>query len=623
MRRARMEFGAVDAIKEDCRQSRGVRLVDELGQDVRYALRLMRKTPGFTAAAVLSLALGIGANTAIFSLMDAVLLRTLPVADVDELVFLAHGASRAELRHQLQLSAVRSLRGAVRRVQRHDRVQPDRLQSGNGRRARERHRTLGQRQLPRPCSASRSRSAAASAPSGSRHRQRDDRRHQRRLLAAAVRPRPGRARSHADADGRVVTIVGVTAPEFTGLIPGRIPTSRCRLRCAPSPSPNTSTMHDTWTNLSIVARLRAGVTETAALAATDAAFQQYMSEPENGWIRKNEPDAFANAQLVPAARGSSGLRRQYETALNVLMGMVAVVLLIASVNVANLLLVRGAARAKEVAIRMCVGGGRSRLIRQFLTESLLLALCGGVLGLVVAMWGTMAIMSMFTAGSAAAARRIAERPGAVLHGGVSLLTGIVFGLVPAVRVDPRRSDAGPESRRAAARRRAALVDVASPGRVAGRAQRARARDRGAARPYPLQPEDARRRLHARQSVARHDGHQRHADPAGGARGPLCRASSSGSGRCRASDRSRGRRRRRFNLRQRAGPARAAAHRRRTIEDSAAFTNNISPEYFRHLGIRLLRGRNVHRPGSRVLAERRDRQSRRWRASRPAIAIRWA
>src|SRR5688572_32186543 len=90
-RRARMELGTSDAIRDDCRQSRGLRLVDTTVQDVRYAWRMMRKTPGFTAAAIISLALGIGANTAIFTLVDAVLFRTMPISDPHRLYYLAHG----------------------------------------------------------------------------------------------------------------------------------------------------------------------------------------------------------------------------------------------------------------------------------------------------------------------------------------------------------------------------------------------------------------------------------------------------------------------------------------------------------------------------------------------------
>src|SRR6266545_7009350 len=89
-RRARLEFGGVDRVKEECRQARGLRLVDELRQDVRYAVRSMSKAPAFTAAAVISIALGIGANTAIFALMDAVLLRAMPIKDPHQLYFLAH-----------------------------------------------------------------------------------------------------------------------------------------------------------------------------------------------------------------------------------------------------------------------------------------------------------------------------------------------------------------------------------------------------------------------------------------------------------------------------------------------------------------------------------------------------
>ena len=93
VRRAHLEFGGLDATKDDCRQSRGVRLLDQLSQDISYAWRMMTRAPGFTTAAILSLALGIGANTAIFSLIDAVLIRTLPLADVESLRFVAHGTS--------------------------------------------------------------------------------------------------------------------------------------------------------------------------------------------------------------------------------------------------------------------------------------------------------------------------------------------------------------------------------------------------------------------------------------------------------------------------------------------------------------------------------------------------
>ena len=163
MRQARMEFGTVDAIKDDCRQSRGVRWLDELSNDVRYAVRLMAKTPGFTAAAVLSLALGIGANTAIFSLMDAVILRTLPVTDPQDLVFLRARQGRSS-RRQLELSVVRSLPRDRRRLQRRDRVQPDGLQVHDRTTASRTSPGSGSTARSTACSACRWRSAAASAP---------------------------------------------------------------------------------------------------------------------------------------------------------------------------------------------------------------------------------------------------------------------------------------------------------------------------------------------------------------------------------------------------------------------------------------------------------------------------
>jgi predicted permease len=434
-RRARLEFGGLDSAKDDCRQARGVRLLDEFVQDLRYAARLMTRTPGFTAAAILSLALGIGANTAIFSLIDAVMIRTLPLADVSALRFVAHGTSPATAgsssnyplfeRYQALadvFSGVTAYSVTGFKVE-----TPDGLESVDGLWVSGNfHGLLGvEIAHGRGFVAERDRAvgdamwAVISDGYWSRRFGRDP-----DVIGRAI-----------TVDGRPIAIVGITAPSFTGLVPGLRPDLTLPLSIRAIDEPQYLDMHDTWTNLTIVARLRPDRTESAALAATDTAFQQYMSEPENQWIRKQSPSgAFANGQLVPAARGSGVLRRQYEIALKVLMAMVAIVLLIASVNVANLLLVRGAARAKEVAIRLCVGGGRPRLIRQFLTESALLALCGGALGLLFARWGTGAILGLLNVTESPVLLDVSPSPRVLAFtAGVSLLTGLAFGLWPAIR----------------------------------------------------------------------------------------------------------------------------------------------------------------------------------------------
>ena len=432
MRRARMEFGTEDAIKDDCRQSRGLRWLDEAANDLRYALRLMRKTPGFTAAAVLSLALGIGANTAIFSFMDAVLLRTVPVESPRDLYFIGHGkggrpgySSNYPLFAQYQsiegvFSGITAYSPTAFKVTSNAGLENATGLWVNG----SFHGVLGV-----PMALGRGFTGESDQPTSTPAAVISDAFWSRRF---------GRAPDVVDKtliiDGRVIPIVGVTAPEFTGMIPGTNPDITLPIAVRAIAQPDYLTMHDTWTDLTIVARLKPGVSVTQALAPVDVALQQYMSADENSWIKKQNPDAFAAATLDPAARGSGRLRLQYETALKVLMGMVAIVLLVASVNVANLLLVRSAARAKEVAIRMCVGGGRSRLVRQFLTESLLLALTGGVLGTLIAIWGTAGIMRIFN--SVESPLLIDVSVNMRIFGftmAVSLLTGIAFGLLPALR----------------------------------------------------------------------------------------------------------------------------------------------------------------------------------------------
>jgi hypothetical protein len=282
-------------------------------------------------------------------------------------------------------------------VQRRHRVQPDRIQAHDQRRSRKRDRTLGQRHLPRLCSACRWPSARGFSAESDQPTD---------TPAAVISDafwlrRFGRDPSVLDRtitlDGRAVAIVGVTAAEFTGLIPGN--ESRCDDADRGACDSRAASICRCTTRgpISRSSAASGPASPRRAALAPSTPSQQYMSEDENSWIAKGNPDAFANAVLMPAAHGSGCCGVSTRTALNVLMGMVAIVLLIASVNVANLLLVRSAARSKEVAIRMCVGGGRARLIRQFLTESLLLRTLGGRLAIVFAQWGTAAIMSLFNA----------------------------------------------------------------------------------------------------------------------------------------------------------------------------------------------------------------------------------
>ena len=432
-RRARMEFGTVDAVKDDCRESRGLRVVDEIRQDLRYALRVMRKTPAVTAAAIVSLALGIGANTAIFTLMDAVLLRTLPLAQPDELVFLAHGGGeRPSTSSNYPLfdryvkltdvfDGVTAFTTTTLKAPSSSGAEniDGMWVSGNF------HSTLG---VP----LARGRGFASEPdrhPGGSRIAVISDRYWSRRF---------GRA---VDVIGREivvegvpVTIVGVTAPEFAGMVPGQGLDITLPISLKTVSQPDVLDTHETWTSMPIVARLRPGVSEAGALAAVDVAFRQYMSEEENQWIAKRDPEGFRMARLTPADRGTGALRVRYATPLTVLMAMVGLILLIASVNVANLLLVRGDARAREIAIRLCIGCGRRRLIRQLLTESVLLSLFGAALGFFLAMWGANAIMSLFGSLEAPLLLDVSPNPRVLAFTAlVALVCGLLFGLAPALK----------------------------------------------------------------------------------------------------------------------------------------------------------------------------------------------
>ena len=431
-RQARMEFGTVDAIQDDCRQSRGLRFVDTTAQDLRYAVRVMRKTPGLTAAAILSLALGIGANTAIFSLVEAVMLRTLPVNEPGELFFLAHGtadnpgtsSNYGLFERYVPLtdvfSGVTAFSPSGLKVTTNDGIEAvDSVWvSGNF------HAVVGvPMALGRGFATERDRGPASMIAVIS-----DGYWARRFGRAPTVLGQP------LVVNGHTVTIVGVTAQQFTGVVPGTRPDITLPLSVRVLDETEFLDTRETWTSMPIVARLRQGVRQAQAMAAADVALQQYMSEKENQWITKRNPEAFSSARLVPADKGARSLRQRYAMPLTVLMAMVGLILLSAATNVANLMLVRGEARAKEVAIRLCVGGGRRRLIRQFLTESMLLALCGAVLGFILAMWGSNAIMAFFATLEAPVLLDVAPNARVfAFTAAITLVTGILFGLLPALR----------------------------------------------------------------------------------------------------------------------------------------------------------------------------------------------
>lgn len=425
-RRAALEFGGLEQIREQCRDARGTRFVEDAVQDTRYALRTLVKRPGFTTAVILLLGLGIGVNTAIFSLLHAVLFREVAVQAPNEIYFLAHRhgeRSHATSNYPL-LERVRdrsdvfdiltAYSRTTFRVAAGDEVErvAGEYVMGNY------HGVLGVRfAVGRGFSAESDRPSSDAFVAVLSHR----------YWARAFNRAPDVVGRQLTVDGRALTIVGVTAPAFEGFTPGHPPDITLPLAMKVAERPDYLTMHDTWTSLVPVVRLKPGVSEQQATTALDLIFRQYLSEPENAWYKTD------STVLLSARRGSGELRQRYSASLMVLMGMVLVVLVIAIANFALLQLARGSARAKEMSIRLSIGAGRWRLVRQLMTESVLLALAGGTLGVILASWGTSAITSFFRADHFPVVLNV-QAGGAVLAFAlaITLITGLVCGLMPAL-----------------------------------------------------------------------------------------------------------------------------------------------------------------------------------------------
>ncbi|HKC87688.1 MAG TPA: ABC transporter permease [Blastocatellia bacterium] len=404
-------------------------------QDLRYGARMLMKNPGLTSIAALTLALGIGANTAMFSLIDAVLLKSLPVRQPDELVSLSgeysfHGLRVMREYDQVStgLAAFTDVRLGVSIAGQGEPTVLGHLVSGNYFSVLGVHPIIGRLLVD------------------------DDDRAPGAHPVAVISHGYWNRRFGADPDivgktislaGMPFTIIGVTPPEFFGAEVGRSPDVFAPVMMAPqfidAPPGSSSILEaDNYRIFTLFGRLKPGVTGTQAAAGLEAPFRQVRDELAKAfsggkpWVA--EQISRETLAVTSFSGGLSQLRRQFSKSLLILMTVVVLVLLIACANLANLLLARASGRKKEIAVRLCLGAGRWRLIRQLLTESLLLATMGGILGLLFASWGRQLLLALMSTGSTPISLDVRTDYRVLgFTGAVSILTAILFGLMPAFR----------------------------------------------------------------------------------------------------------------------------------------------------------------------------------------------
>jgi predicted permease len=431
-----------------------------LWQDLRFALRILAKNPGFSLIAVLTLALGIGANTAIFSVLDSVLLRSLPVPYPEQLVTLSdpdeHGSSFGSEGGDRSLLAY----SEFEYFRDHNEVFSGIFAADS---------SLPQLEVAIPDSSSGTGSQKESVrvrlvsgdyfatlgvtPAAGTFFTREVDRARGGSPVAVVSHAFWKQRFGLDplALGKTIQIrqtsfqiVGVTPPGFFGETVGAFPDLWIPMmmqdsvypgRDLLSPAQDLTNMH-IW--LQVIARLKPGVTPDQAKASVKVVFKNLLESKVGALIsadeRRRALDQRINMQR--AAQGSSVLRAHFGQPLKIMMALVGLVLLIACANVANLLLARSAGRQREFAMRIAIGAGRARLIRQLLTEGLLLALSGGATGLLLAHWADALLLRMVSGGaSGPPSIHLDVQPDARVLGftlGVTLLTTILFALIPSL-----------------------------------------------------------------------------------------------------------------------------------------------------------------------------------------------
>jgi putative ABC transport system permease protein len=439
----RRALGNVALIKENVREAWGWMWLDRLCQDLRYGCRTLRKSPAFAATAVLSLALGIGASTAIFSLIDALLLRWLPVRNPQELLQLtiAGAPERGPFAENFSYPLVKALEPQGEIFEglcgftggRFPTGPRDSVEDTNGAWVTGGfYETLGLQpaagRLLTPDDDKPGAVPAAVIGYGYWERKygRDS-----RIIGQPIQ-----------IFGKPVIVVGVTPAGFTGANVGQIADVTLPLAVLPQLQPDEPYMIDasSWW-IRVVARPQPGISRDQVKARLRTIWPNLAESA----IPANMPGSLRRVrgtwiELRPGGTGWTDLRRQFRQPLYVLMALTGLVLLIACANVANLLLARATARQKEITMRFALGAGRLRIVRQMLTESLLLSVCGATLGVALAWAGSRFLLSLLSSGQARALALDVAPNWHVLGAAMAAAVGsaVVFGLVSSGAKGARR-----------------------------------------------------------------------------------------------------------------------------------------------------------------------------------------
>jgi len=454
LRQVRLDFGGLTQIKEDCRDARGISLLESIGNDLRFGARTLAKAPAFTAIITITLALGIGANTAIFTLVNAIMLRSLPVHDPQQLVVLqwsarhwpqnvgnsSFGDCAFNERNSASLISCSLPYALFEEIQKQIKVFTNAMAfagpsqmtlSGNG------TATIAQGEL---VSGSYFETLGVSPVLG-RTLVPDDERPGAPAVAVLDYAYWQRAFGGSPAvigqtirlNDTAFTIVGITEPEFTRLTPGKSVDLWVSLSQAPSLGKQWASRSnpDNWW-LVVVGRLRPDVTRAQAQAALNLLFMNATAHTAKPlWDKTDNP----HLELLPAQQGLRGIRNLYDKPLLLLMAAVGLILLVTCANVAGLMLARATTRQQEMAVRLAMGATRRRVIRQLLTESLLLSFLGAAVGALLAPAGVSGLATFFSRNAWSPLQLDLHIDARVLLFtlAAALLTGIGFGIAPAFR----------------------------------------------------------------------------------------------------------------------------------------------------------------------------------------------